>query len=254
MNWEDAAEDSQPFSHMSDVIRRMAFVIFCAFWGAGCSGRIWTADLSFLPADFWNHFYGRHGSAGEPLPPLREARGRDGPTGRRDGPSGQMPGTSKTLRCGRRTRRSASPRNRQRKPQTEVRMPIACKCHMMSYANVAHGKSPAQAIHFTDVLADLLDWLHGPRFWDLGLRPCRQCTWLVLQTSRAVARPRLVGVRRLLQHDALLAFGADMAMVQNQWYHFGIGAPPILVYFSGDWDVHCGGRVVTHGHVAGLPG
>ena len=22
--------------------------------------------------------------------------------------------------------------------------------------------------------------------------------------------------------------------------HFGVGAPPILVDFSGDWDVHCG--------------
>ena len=29
----------------------------------------------------------------------------------------------------------------------------------------------------------------------------------------------------------------EMAMVQNQWYHFGIGAPPILI---GDWDVHWG--------------
>ena len=28
--------------------------------------------------------------------------------------------------------------------------------------------------------------------------------------------------------------------VKNQWYHFGVGAPPILVYFSGDWDVHWG--------------
>ena len=31
-----------------------------------------------------------------------------------------------------------------------------------------------------------------------------------------------------------------MAVGQNQWYHFGVGAPPILVYFSGDWDVHWG--------------
>ena len=38
-------------------------------------------------------------------------------------------------------------------------------------------------------------------------------------------------------------------MVQNQWYHFGIGAPPILVYFSGDWDVHWGYRVLTNGHI-----
>ena len=28
----------------------------------------------------------------------------------------------------------------------------------------------------------------------------------------------------------------NMAVGQNQWYHFGVGAPPILVYFSGDWD------------------
>ena len=29
--------------------------------------------------------------------------------------------------------------------------------------------------------------------------------------------------------------------------HFGIGAPPILVYFSWDWDVHWGYGVLTHG-------
>ena len=34
-------------------------------------------------------------------------------------------------------------------------------------------------------------------------------------------------------------------MGQNQWYHVGVGAPPMLVYFSGDWDVHCGYRILT---------
>ena len=29
----------------------------------------------------------------------------------------------------------------------------------------------------------------------------------------------------------------DTAVGQHQWYHFGVGAPPILVY-SWDWDVH----------------
>ena len=29
--------------------------------------------------------------------------------------------------------------------------------------------------------------------------------------------------------------------------HFGVGAPPILVYFSGDWDVHWGYGILTHG-------
>ena len=39
-------------------------------------------------------------------------------------------------------------------------------------------------------------------------------------------------------------------MAHNQWYHFGIGAPPILAYFSGDWDVHWGVTgVLTHGHL-----
>ena len=39
-----------------------------------------------------------------------------------------------------------------------------------------------------------------------------------------------------------------LAVGQNQWYHFWVGAPPILVYFSGDWDVHWGYGNFTHGH------
>ena len=31
-----------------------------------------------------------------------------------------------------------------------------------------------------------------------------------------------------------------MTVGQHQWYHFGVGAPPMLVYFTGDWDVHWG--------------
>ena len=33
---------------------------------------------------------------------------------------------------------------------------------------------------------------------------------------------------------------SQMAVGQNQWYHFGVGAPPILDCFSGDWNVHGG--------------
>ena len=36
----------------------------------------------------------------------------------------------------------------------------------------------------------------------------------------------------------------------NQWYHFGVGAPPIFVYFSGDWDVHRGYWILTHGQLS----
>ena len=38
-----------------------------------------------------------------------------------------------------------------------------------------------------------------------------------------------------------------MAVGQNQWHRFGAGAPPILVYFSGDWDVHWGYGILTQG-------
>ena len=38
-----------------------------------------------------------------------------------------------------------------------------------------------------------------------------------------------------------------MAVGQNKWYHFEVGAPPILVYLSGDWDVHWGYGILTHG-------
>ena len=38
----------------------------------------------------------------------------------------------------------------------------------------------------------------------------------------------------------------NMAVGQNQWYDFGIGAPPMLVYFSGDWGTIW---LLTHGHI-----
>ena len=31
--------------------------------------------------------------------------------------------------------------------------------------------------------------------------------------------------------------------------HFGVGSPPILVDFSGDWDVHWGYGILTHGQI-----
>ena len=40
-----------------------------------------------------------------------------------------------------------------------------------------------------------------------------------------------------------------MALGQNQWYNFGAGAPPMLVYFGGDWDAHRGYGTLTHGHI-----
>ena len=39
-----------------------------------------------------------------------------------------------------------------------------------------------------------------------------------------------------------------MAVDQNPWHSFGIGVPPSLVYFSGDWDVHWGYFVGESNH------
>ena len=51
--------------------------------------------------------------------------------------------------------------------------------------------------------------------------------------------------RRLQLND--MRGPTHLAVGQNQC--FGVGAPPILVYFSGDWDVHWGVTgSLTHGH------
>ena len=40
--------------------------------------------------------------------------------------------------------------------------------------------------------------------------------------------------------DIFVGFQVNLAVGQNQWYLFEVGAPPMSVYFSGDWDVHWG--------------
>ena len=44
-----------------------------------------------------------------------------------------------------------------------------------------------------------------------------------------------------------------MGVGQNQGSHFREGAPPILVYFGGDWDVHWGHGILTHDHISTGP-
>ena len=43
-----------------------------------------------------------------------------------------------------------------------------------------------------------------------------------------------------LVQETYHANDVQMAVGQNHWYHFGVGAPPILVYLGGDWDVDWG--------------
>ena len=47
--------------------------------------------------------------------------------------------------------------------------------------------------------------------------------------------------------------GFCTAVGQNQRYHFGVGASPILVYFSGAVEMFAGGTIwiFTHGHSEG---
>ena len=42
-----------------------------------------------------------------------------------------------------------------------------------------------------------------------------------------------------------------MGVGQDQWYHFGVGAPPISVYFSGWIGMFTEGTIwiLTHGHI-----
>ena len=57
----------------------------------------------------------------------------------------------------------------------------------------------------------------------------------VLENRRApIARPFLLGQAN--DPASLL----HVAVGQDQWYHFRVGAPPILIYSGGDWDVHWG--------------
>ena len=51
----------------------------------------------------------------------------------------------------------------------------------------------------------------------------------------------------------ILFEGTLLAVGQNQWYDFGVGAPPILFYFSRDWDVHYGYGILTHVLVSESP-
>ena len=53
----------------------------------------------------------------------------------------------------------------------------------------------------------------------------------------------------LLSMLVVLVPKTHMAAGQKQWYHFGVGAPPILVYFGGGWDVHWGYGILAHGYM-----
>ena len=71
--------------------------------------------------------------------------------------------------------------------------------------------------------------------------------YLGMGQNQATTRPQVLvlpgfhlGFPPFLTHTHL-------AMVQQQWYHFVVSAPPSLVY-SGDWDVHWGYGVLTHTH------
>ena len=52
---------------------------------------------------------------------------------------------------------------------------------------------------------------------------------------RETALIEAFNLKSAIEHLGIVLY---MAVGKNQLYDFGVGAPPILVYFSGDWDVH----------------
>ena len=50
----------------------------------------------------------------------------------------------------------------------------------------------------------------------------------------------------IMQHVGVVPHGCGSKPMVS---HFGVGAPPTLVYFGGEWDVHWGYGLLTHGHI-----
>ena len=53
------------------------------------------------------------------------------------------------------------------------------------------------------------------------------------------------------RHGQTRPYSSEMAVGQNQYYHFEVGAPPILVYFSGWIGMFTGGAIwiLAHGQI-----
>ena len=62
---------------------------------------------------------------------------------------------------------------------------------------------------------------------------------------------RLAGQHSADQFGAFPASSANpFGCGSKPMVQFGVGAPPILVYFSGYWNVHWGHGILTHGHLS----
>ena len=90
-----------------------------------------------------------------------------------------------------------------------------------------------------------------------GCRRCRAASCWPRSggpTARSATEKRGVGpgpeVFRSLTPGCANGGGGTLSWlwVKTIW-HFGAGAPPILVYFSGGWDVHWGYGLSTHGRL-----
>ena len=64
--------------------------------------------------------------------------------------------------------------------------------------------------------------------------------WWTRQECAALSVCFLGKANNNTKHQVLISTKTHTYGCQNQWYHFGVGAHPILVYLSGDWDVHWG--------------
>ena len=88
-------------------------------------------------------------------------------------------------------------------------------------------------------------WLCERNLW-VGLLPAAQ------KFGTAAPLQSMEVAQRKTTAQSQQGWSAYLAVGPNQWYHFGVGAPPILVYFSRDCVVHREYEILTHGHL--LPG
>ena len=81
------------------------------------------------------------------------------------------------------------------------------------------------------------------RSWRCAPESCKNSQEIVLLQTAKNGRIHLV------KFPVRLSFPPSGCGSKPMISHFGVGAPPILVYFSGDWDVHWGYGLLTHSQV-----
>ena len=133
----------------------------------------------------------------------------------------------------------------------------SCQRHCTPFKHPESHHFTRQVAHAVDVLQDDASWIREAA--GQSIRSCSNQTCAI-----AIAGPVLLVLERTQRETRTCSEGGwhdprkteeDLQSIpfgcgsKPFWYHFGVCAPPILVYVSGDWDVHWGYGLLTHGHL-----